>query len=132
MALLHSKLGESELSRKYNAVAKVKKMRDLNSLPPKSSIPKNFRTTQPEFKVEIIDFKNVNTKDQQLNSDQSDELYLDFIDFLLENQVYDLTVMALAYVNDKNTIRYLLTYSKIRVAQGSYIDAVGALDRLIA
>jgi bacillopeptidase F (M6 metalloprotease family) len=40
--------------------------------------------------VEIIDFKNVNTKDQQLPSEHSDSLYLEFVDFLLDNMIYDL------------------------------------------
>jgi bacillopeptidase F (M6 metalloprotease family) len=65
-------------------------MRDLNLLPPKNMLPKNFRTTQTEMKVEIIDFKQVNTMDQKLSADNADNLYLEFIDFLLENMIFDL------------------------------------------
>ena len=65
-------------------------MRDLNLLPPKNMLPKNFRTTQTEMKVEIIDFKQVNTTDQKLSADNADNLYLEFIDFLLENMIFDL------------------------------------------
>ncbi len=65
-------------------------MRDLNLLPPKNMLPKNFRTTQTEMKVEIIDFKQVNTIDQKLSADNADNLYLEFIDFLLENMIFDL------------------------------------------
>ena len=50
-----------EMSRKHFAIAKMQKMRDLNLLAPKSSIPKNFRTEAIEFKVEIVDFKKVKT-----------------------------------------------------------------------
>ena len=66
-------------------------MRDLNLLAPKSSIPKNLRT-QPvsEFKVEIIDFRSVNTKDQQLPSEQNDLMFFEFVDFLLENNLYNI------------------------------------------
>jgi len=53
-------------------------------------LPKNFRTTQTEMKVEIIDFKQVNTTDQKLSADNADNLYLEFIDFLLENMIFDL------------------------------------------
>jgi hypothetical protein len=53
-------------------------------------LPKNFRTTQTEMKVEIIDFKQVNTMDQKLSADNADNLYLEFIDFLLENMIFDL------------------------------------------
>ncbi len=45
-----------EMARKHFAIAKVKRMRDLQVLPPKSTIPKNFRTETIEFKVEIIDY----------------------------------------------------------------------------
>jgi hypothetical protein len=65
-------------------------MRDLNLLPPKNMLPKNFRTTQMEMKLEIIDFKQVNTKDQQLSADNADNLYLEFIDLLLENCIFNL------------------------------------------
>ena len=66
---MYEKLGEAGLQRKHIAIAKVKRMRDLHIMPPKSSIPKNFRTSPYDLKVEIIDFKTVNTKDQQLPAD---------------------------------------------------------------
>jgi tetratricopeptide (TPR) repeat protein len=42
--LMYEKLGEVGLQRKHFAIAKVKRMRDLHLLPPKSTIPKNLRT----------------------------------------------------------------------------------------
>lgn len=63
LALMYQKLGEHGLQRKHLAIAKVKRMRELNLLPPKSSIPKNLRTTPHEMKLDIIDFKQVNTRD---------------------------------------------------------------------
>ena len=50
-----------EMSRKHFAIAKVKRMRDLQVLPPKSSIPKNFRTEAIDLKVEIIDYAKLKT-----------------------------------------------------------------------
>lgn len=78
-----------EMARKHFAIAKVKKMRDLGILPPKSSIPKNFRTEAIEFKVEIIDYKKVKTTDEQLTSKDCDTMFFDFIDFLLLRTVYN-------------------------------------------
>lgn len=129
--LLYEKLGEAGLQRKHFAIAKVKRMRDLHLLPPKSSIPKNLRTTPYESKVEIIDFKTVNTKDQQLPPDQSDSLYLEFVDFLLDNMIYDLADQALNYINDRSTERYLVTLSKVRTFQGRYLEGVAALDKIL-
>ena len=71
------------MARKHFAIAKVKKMRDLGTIPPKSSIPRNFRTEAIEFKVEVIDYKKVKTIDEQLTSKDCDSMYFDFIDFLL-------------------------------------------------
>jgi hypothetical protein len=117
---MYDRLEESGLSRKHFAIAKVKRMRDLNLLPPKSSVPKNFRTQPLDLKVEIIDFKQVNTKDQQLSPDNSDLLYFEFIDFLLDNMVYDLADSSLEYINNRKTERYLITLAKIRTLQGRY------------
>lgn len=77
------------MARKHFAIAKVKKMRDLGTIPPKSSIPRNFRTEAIEFKVEVIDYKKVKTTDEQLTSKDCDSLYFDFIDFLLQRTVYN-------------------------------------------
>jgi len=64
MGLMYDKLERPGLSRKHFAVAKCCKLRELGQLPPKSTQPKNFRTIQQEYKVEIVDFKIVLTKDQ--------------------------------------------------------------------
>lgn len=67
MGIMYDKQNRPGLSRKYFAIAKMKKLRDLNKLPPKGTQPKNFRTqplSQPtDYKVEIVDFKVVMTKD---------------------------------------------------------------------
>lgn len=131
MAMMYEKMGEQGLQRRHLAIAKVQRMRDLNLLAPKNQIPKNFRTQGYELKVEIIDFKNVNTKDQQLSADHSDNLFFEFIDFLLENMIYNLADSALRYVQNHETERYLITLSKIRAYQGRYLEAVEPLDKLL-
>ena len=64
MGLLYKLTNRPEMSRKHFAIAKVTKMRALNLLPPKSSIPKNFRTEAVEYKVEIIDYKKTKSVDE--------------------------------------------------------------------
>lgn len=73
-----------EMARKHFAIAKVKRMRDLQVLPPKSSIPKNFRTEQMEYKVEIVDWQKQKTSDESLSAKESDIMFFDLIDFLLK------------------------------------------------
>jgi len=81
--LIYKLTGWPEMSRKHFAIAKVKRLRDLGLLAPKSSIPKNFRTESIEFKVEIIDFKKVKTIDETIDAKNCDLLFFDFIDFLI-------------------------------------------------
>mmetsp|Transcript_36230 Transcript_36230/g.26878 ORF Transcript_36230/g.26878 Transcript_36230/m.26878 type:complete len:289 (+) Transcript_36230:478-1344(+) len=132
MGVLFDRIGRKGLSKKHFAISKVKKLRELNKLPPKSSLPKNFRTQPLDFKVEIIDYNNVNTKDKALDLDSIDLLYLDLADFLLEFNIYGVADLALEYVNDKQTERYLVSLSKIRVLQKRFTEAVEALDILLA
>jgi len=63
------------MARKHFAIAKTKRMRDLGVLPPKSSIPKNFRTEAIEFKVEILDWQKIKTIDDNLSAKESDQLF---------------------------------------------------------
>lgn len=48
---MYDKIGRPGLSRKHFAIAKCRKLRELNQIPPKSNQPKNFRTIQEEFKI---------------------------------------------------------------------------------
>ena len=95
MGLLYKLTNRPEMSRKHFAIAKVTKMRALNLLPPKSSIPKNFRTEALEYKVEIIDYKKVKSVDEQLSAKDCDTLLFDLIDFLLGRTVFGVADMAL-------------------------------------
>ena len=74
----------------------------------------------------------MNTKDQQLSAENADNLYLEFIDLLLENMIFDLADSLLQYITNHTTERYLLTLSKIRGYQGRYLDAVQPLDKLLS
>lgn len=44
LGIFYKQINWIEMSRKHFATAKVKRMRELGILPPKSSQPKNFRT----------------------------------------------------------------------------------------
>jgi len=63
------------MARKHFAIAKAKRMRDLGFLPPKSNIPKNFRTESIEYKVEILDWQKIKTIDESLSAKESDQLF---------------------------------------------------------
>ena len=91
------------MSRKHFAIAKVKRMRDIGSLPPKSNVPKNFRTQAKDYRVEVIDYKKVKTTDEKLSAKENDLLFFDLIDFLLEKTVFHVADMALEYIQDKST-----------------------------
>jgi len=47
-------------------------MREKDQLQPKNTAPVNFRTQSIDYPVEIIDYKNVSTKDQNMKPDDSD------------------------------------------------------------
>mmetsp|Transcript_44413 Transcript_44413/g.43083 ORF Transcript_44413/g.43083 Transcript_44413/m.43083 type:complete len:123 (+) Transcript_44413:970-1338(+) len=115
MGLMYDSLERKGLSKKHFAIAKVKKLREMSKLAPKNTIPKNFRTEPIDFKVEIIDYNNVNTKDKGLDSDSIDSIYFDLIDFVMEYNIYEIANSAIEYINDKNTERYLITMAKIRI-----------------
>jgi hypothetical protein len=90
-------------------------MRDLGILPPKSNIPKNFRTEAIDFKVEIIDYQKLKTHDETLTPKENDLIFFELVDFLLQRQVYGTADIALEYIQDHSTSRYLMTKAKIRI-----------------
>lgn len=98
MGFVYQALGRPGLQRKHFAIAKVRRMRELGQLQPKNNTPKNFRTQSIEYQVEIIDYKTVVTKDQQMKPDDSDQIYLELISLLLENNLYTAADTALTYV----------------------------------
>jgi hypothetical protein len=103
------------MSRKHLAIAKVKRMRELGSLAPKNNLPKNFRTQALDMKVEIINWQAQKTNDQNLNSKENDNLFMDLVNFLLSKTVFGVADIALDYFVDKNSARYLFAFAKIRV-----------------
>ena len=120
-----------QMARKHFAIAKVKRMRDLGILPPKSIIPKNFRTEAVDFKVEIIDYQSLKTNDETLTPKDSDLLFFELIDFLLQRQIYGTADIALEYIQDRVSSRYLMAKAKIRVHQEKFTEATQALDKLL-
>lgn len=116
-----------EMSRKHFAIAKVKRMRDIGTLPPKSNVPKNFRTQAKEYRVEVIDYKKVKSTDEKLSARENDLLFFDLIDFLLERNVFGVADMALEFVQDKNSQRFLMAEAKVRILQKRFLDATNSL-----
>ena len=116
MGFLYKAIGWHEMARKHFAIAKTKRMRDLGVLPPKSSIPKNFRTETVEFKVEILDFQKIKTTDENLSLKESDQLFQELIDFLLSRNVFGTADIALEYIQDKEDPRYLIAKANIRIS----------------
>ena len=107
-------------------------MRDIGTLAPKSNVPKNFRTQAKEFKVEVIDYKKVKSTDEKLSSRENDLLFFDLIDFLIDRNVFNVADMALEYIQDKNSQRFLMAEAKIRILQKRYQDATNSLQKLLA
>lgn len=119
----YSAVGWAEMARKYFAIAKVQRMRDLQLLAPKSNMPKNYRTESFEFKVAIPDWQKNKTADESLSAKDSDLLFFDLIDFLLQNHVYGTTDVALSYIIDTSSPKYLLALAKTRMGQERYAEA---------
>jgi len=103
MGFLYSAINRPGLARKHTAIAKVKRMRDLGQLQPKNNDPKNLRTQALEFQVEIIDYTQVKTKDQNMKPEDSDQMYFELINFLLENNLYAAADTALEKILDLHT-----------------------------
>ena len=131
MGFMFEAINRPGLSRKHFALAKVKRMRELGQLQPKNNAPKNFRTQAIEYPVDIIDYKNVATKDQHIKPDDSDQIFFELIDFLLKNYLYKAADIALEYIQDTHSNQYLITKAKVRTMQGRYLEATAALDEML-
>jgi len=91
------------LSRKHLAIAKVKRMRELGQLQPKNNDPKNYRTEAVEYVVDIIDYKQVATKDQNMKPDDCDQMFFELIDLLMNNNIFETADTALQFIKDLHT-----------------------------
>lgn len=67
-----------------------------------------------EFVVDIIDYTQVATKDQNIKPDDSDTLHFELCDMLIENNLFQMASIALEKVIDQHSSKYLLTKAKIR------------------
>jgi tetratricopeptide (TPR) repeat protein len=132
MGFIYEAMGRPGMSRKHFAIAKVSRMRELGQLQPFNYDNKNFRTQSIEYRVEIIDYGKVLTKDQEMKPTDSDEMHFGLIDQLMELTLYSMADIVLKAIIDKHSIRYLLTCSKIRIYQKRYSEATTALDELLS
>lgn len=67
-----------------------------------------------------------------MENDQSDLLYFDLIEYLLEGCIYEVADYALEYIKDKTTEKFLMTQARVRVLQQRFSEAVQSLDKLLA
>jgi len=132
MGILKDLLGRPQLSRKYFAIAKVKRLRDLGKLPQKSGLPNNYRTMPIDLRFESIDYKVQKTQDEQLEDSQCDQLFFELAELLLENSSFDSADLAIQYIKDQRSPRFLMVLARVRVSQGRHLEAVTALDDLLA
>jgi hypothetical protein len=65
--------------------------------------------------VEVIDYKKVKSNDEKLTSKENDLMFFDLIDFLIERNVFGVADLALEYIVDKSTQRYLMAEARTRI-----------------
>jgi hypothetical protein len=102
-------MGRPGMARKHIAIAKVARMRELNQLQPFNYDNKNFRTQSIDYRVEIIDYSKVVTKDAEMKPADSDDMYFGLIDTLNNLCLHRMADTALSKIIDKHSSRYLYT-----------------------
>ena len=113
MGIVQGLLERTNLQRKYFAIAKVKKLRELNQLPPKSQIPDNFRQGTIDLSYKEPDYRK--TDDQEMKDEQADQMFYECINVLLKDNIFDTSDLALDFIKDKLSVQYFMTKAKIRV-----------------
>ena len=66
-----------------------------------------------------------------MKPDDSDQIYFELIDLMLENNLYGAADTALGYVIDIHSTQYLLSKAKICIIKGDYTAATTALDEML-
>lgn len=66
-----------------------------------------------------------------MKPDDSDVIFFELIDFLLNNYLYKAADLALGYILDIHSNRYLLSKARIRIMQAKYSEATAALDEML-
>lgn len=82
--------------------------------------------------MDVIDYKKIKTTDEKLSSKENDLIFFELIDFLLDRSVFGIADLALDYIQDKSTQRYLLAEAKVRIFQKRYVEATNSLKKLLA
>ena len=109
MGFVYEQMGRPGMARKHIAIAKVARMRELNQLQPFNYDNKNFRTQSIDYRVEIIDYSKVVTKDAEMKPADSDDMYFGLIDTLNNLCLHRMADTALSKIIDKHSSRYLYT-----------------------
>ena len=128
MGIFYHQLEWMEMSRKHFAIAKVKWMRDLGLLPPKSNQPKTFRTQAREYRMEVVDYKKVKTTDEKISDKENDLMFFELIDFLVNSNVLDISMLALEYIRDKRNRRYFITQDRVRIMLRTEKDLLNVVN----
>lgn len=66
-----------------------------------------------------------------MKPNDSDQIFFELIDLLLANNLFVAADTALEYIQDLHSTQYLYTKARIRIAQGSYLEATAALDEML-
>jgi tetratricopeptide (TPR) repeat protein len=66
-----------------------------------------------------------------MKPNDSDQIFFELMDLLLENNLFKAADIALEYIQDLHSNQYLYTKAKIRICQGNYPEATGALDEML-
>jgi uncharacterized protein HemY len=67
-----------------------------------------------------------------LDPDSSDLIFFELIEGMLEHNLFIVSDFAMGYIKDMESERYLITMARIRILQQRYIEAVSALDKILA
>eukprot|EP01022_Parablepharisma_sp_SALTPOND_P011618 TRINITY_DN1488_c0_g1_i1.p1 TRINITY_DN1488_c0_g1~~TRINITY_DN1488_c0_g1_i1.p1 ORF type:complete len:981 (+),score=184.79 TRINITY_DN1488_c0_g1_i1:3966-6908(+) len=104
------------LSKKHIEIAKRKKMRDLNLLPPKGSL--KFDAPLPE-------------PSRQLTNEEVDSLFYGLAEFLLKNKQSHMAEKVMSYIQDKESLKYLINLAKCHFIRCGYSECLASLNKLL-
>jgi len=135
MSFVYTKvLNEPKLGRKYFAVSQRIMMRKLNLLPQRGSQksvilegaePFNHRSMQ-----QIVDDNR--DKKITLTPEQTDEIWIELIEYLLKFELFDLAEKVMANLNDKSSNRARYFQAQIEYMKGDADRAIEILDEMIS
>eukprot|EP00830_Metopus_es_P014783 TRINITY_DN4053_c0_g2_i1.p1 TRINITY_DN4053_c0_g2~~TRINITY_DN4053_c0_g2_i1.p1 ORF type:complete len:1046 (-),score=328.50 TRINITY_DN4053_c0_g2_i1:39-3137(-) len=104
------------LYEKHIAIAKRKKMRDLNLLPPKGSVKFDAPLPDPQ---------------RPLTNEEIDSLFYELVEFLIVQKQSLMAEKVMTKIMDKESAKYLILNAKCLYIRGAYAECSGVLSKLI-